>query len=135
MKRKEKKAFWIGLGTTVAIIFILIGFLSLLFSNRALESQPVQSQDQSKQETSQEDNSKAEDQKDSQQTNQAEEEAPLDETQESDTGGVTHEVESGDTLFSIGLQYDVDWQRIAEVNDLDQDAVLQPGQELIIPSE
>ncbi len=130
MKKKERKAFWIGLGSVLAIIFLLIGFLSLVFSTDG--SKKANDQPQPQKESSQKEKPEAEaDQP--QEANQQEETAQ--QSEPSDQAGITHEVESGDTLYSIGLEYDVDWKRIAEVNDLEQDTVLKPGQELLIPSE
>jgi len=46
---------------------------------------------------------------------------------------VTHKVEAGETLFLIGLKYDVLWTTIAQANGLDENASLIEGQELVIP--
>lgn len=134
MEKKERKAFWIGLGSVLAIIFLLIGFLSLAFStNGSQQAKTGQSESQTqKQDSPKEEEPAAEEP--SEQANQ-EQEAVSEESEPSDQTGTVHEVESGDTFYSIGLEYDVDWQRIVEVNDLDEDAVLQPGQELLIPNE
>lgn len=43
-------------------------------------------------------------------------------------------VKEGDTLLSISRVYNIDWQRIARMNDLVEPYFLQPGQELIIPA-
>ena len=48
------------------------------------------------------------------------------------TPGGTHLVQSGETLFSIGVLYGVPWQQIAEANGLESDVIFV-GQELLIP--
>ena len=131
MKSKERKAFWIGLGSVLAVIFLLIGFLSLAFSTDGSKS--ADDQPQVQKESSQKE--KPETEADQPQEASQQEETASQQSESSDEAGITHEVESGDTLYSIGLEYDVDWKRIAEVNDLEQDTVLKPGQELLIPSE
>jgi hypothetical protein len=47
--------------------------------------------------------------------------------------GQTYEVQSGDTLSTIGNEFGVDWKKIAEVNNLSEPYDLQVGQKLIIP--
>ncbi|HLC39022.1 MAG TPA: LysM peptidoglycan-binding domain-containing protein [Patescibacteria group bacterium] len=47
-------------------------------------------------------------------------------------GGV-YTVESGDTLYSIGLKLKVDWKEIAQLNNLESPYNLKKGQELQIP--
>jgi len=44
----------------------------------------------------------------------------------------THRVRSGDTLYSIGRQYGLSVNQLRRLNQLDTDAVIQPGQELRI---
>jgi hypothetical protein len=39
-----------------------------------------------------------------------------------------YEVESGDTIISIALEHDVEWDQLLNLNDLDEDSVLQQGQ-------
>lgn len=41
-----------------------------------------------------------------------------------------HEVEVGDTLFSIAWRYGVDYRQLAEINDIDNDYRIYPGQKL-----
>lgn len=45
----------------------------------------------------------------------------------------THTVGSGDTLFSIGMQYGMSWVAIAEANDITNPDSLYIGQVLLIP--
>jgi LysM repeat protein len=49
------------------------------------------------------------------------------------TGEVLHTVQTGETLSSIGLLYDVPWPDIAARNGLQDPFVIVPGQVLIIP--
>lgn len=49
--------------------------------------------------------------------------------------GQTYEVQSGDTLSSIGEQFNVSWQKIAEANNLSAPYDLTVGDKLTIPSE
>jgi len=44
-----------------------------------------------------------------------------------------HTVESGETLYSIGKRYNVEWRRIAAVNPWVATRTLEPGDVLIIP--
>jgi len=43
-------------------------------------------------------------------------------------------VKAGDTLFSIGLKYDMPWTEIAEANGLSEDSVITEGQKIKIPT-
>lgn len=47
----------------------------------------------------------------------------------------THRVAAGDSLWKIGVAYGVTVGEIAEVNDLDKEAILRVGQVLLIPGE
>jgi len=47
--------------------------------------------------------------------------------------GQTYEVQSGDTLSSIGAKLEVSWKKIAEVNNLSAPYDLKVGDKLIIP--
>jgi len=46
----------------------------------------------------------------------------------------THIVKKGDTLYSIGLKYNMQWTVIAKYNDLNENAALIEGQKIIIPT-
>lgn len=48
------------------------------------------------------------------------------------TPGGTHVVQTGETLFSIGILYGVPWQQISEANALESDVIFV-GQQLLIP--
>ncbi len=48
--------------------------------------------------------------------------------------GVRYRAVAGDTLFSIGLRYGVDWQSMAQLNGLGEHTVLSIGTELRIPA-
>ncbi|MFO8033268.1 MAG: LysM domain-containing protein [Desulfohalobiaceae bacterium] len=48
---------------------------------------------------------------------------------------VYHEVQSGENLFRISQQYETTVQRLRELNGLDQDQPLQPGQKLKVGSK
>lgn len=50
------------------------------------------------------------------------------------TPAETYVVQSGDTLYPIGLKYDLAWERIAEANGLVEPYKLAIGQTLIIPT-
>ncbi len=47
--------------------------------------------------------------------------------------GETYTVEADDTLYTIGIKLKVDWEDIAEVNNLERPYTLSPGQKLNIP--
>lgn len=49
------------------------------------------------------------------------------------TPGRTHTVGPGDTLWDIAAEYGTTVQEIAELNDLDPEGVLTPGQQLLLP--
>lgn len=51
------------------------------------------------------------------------------------TSDATYIIKKGDTLYSIGLQYKIDWPALAKFNDLTDQSVLKEGQVLKIPSE
>ena len=119
LKKSEKKAFWVGIGVIFAVFCLLMGILSLVWggkeepvkAKKEKPSQPVAEEPVQKKEKSK----------------------PAEEPVEEAPSAETHEVQAGDTLFQISLDYNVDWRRIAEVNQLEEDALLKPGQKLIIP--
>lgn len=54
---------------------------------------------------------------------------------EKTTKDTKYTVESGDTLYAIGIKLGVDWNEIAKLNDLEPPYSLSTGQELKIPEE
>ncbi len=135
-KKNESRAFWIGIGTIVASLCIVIGIGSLVFSSsEVLEgdketSNNEPSQESTQPQTEQEETSSEED------SDEEENESSVAEEEEPEaTSGQTYEIEPGDTLFEIGLEFDVDWRDILEANDLEEGATLIPGDELIIPNQ
>ncbi len=70
---------------------------------------------------------------------QIEEEIPViekeeeEEKEEEKTEEVVYVVEAGDNLAYIGMEFGVDWQEIADRNELEEPFDLNVGQELIIP--
>ncbi len=46
----------------------------------------------------------------------------------------TYTVKSGDTLYSIAQALDIEWQKLAEINNLKEPYSLNVGQELKLPS-
>ena len=47
--------------------------------------------------------------------------------------GEKYTVQSGDTLYGIGIKFNKDWKEIAAANDISDSGSLHEGQELIIP--
>lgn len=47
--------------------------------------------------------------------------------------GVRHTIEDGDTLASLAEEYDVDVRDVAEFNELNTDALLAVGEDILIP--
>ena len=47
--------------------------------------------------------------------------------------GRTYSVQSGDTVYGIALEYHVDWEELLRINNLEEDSLLQLGQELKLP--
>ncbi len=134
IKEKEKRAFWIGLGTIVAGICIIIAVVSLIFSGGGeSQEQVVDESDSGQEETVQEPKQEREEPEPEPEEPTAQEETTSQPEEESGSEE-TYEVQAGDTLFEIGLEYGVDWQDIVEANDLGEDAVLTPGDQLIIPN-
>ena len=43
---------------------------------------------------------------------------------------VLYTVESGDTIISIAVEYDLDWDELMAINGLGEDSLIQPGQQL-----
>jgi LysM repeat protein/uncharacterized protein YkwD len=58
--------------------------------------------------------------------------APEDAPVAADPGRV-YRIKRGDTVFGVALQYGLDWQELLRLNGLDEDSLLQPGQELQLP--
>lgn len=46
----------------------------------------------------------------------------------------TYVVKKGDTLFNVSQKYEISWQSLAEINNLDEPYLLKIGQKLIIPT-
>lgn len=131
-KQSETRAFWIGIGTIVAAICLVIAFTSLIFSfsgasEEVDEQDPILTENEVETETNTESEPAEEEVKE-----EIEEEEAVEESQAS---GQTYEVKPGDTLFEIGLEFNLDWRDIVEANDLEEDTVLIPGSQLIIPGQ
>lgn len=47
-------------------------------------------------------------------------------------GANRHTVRDGETLYSIAQRYDVSMERILELNEMEKDDIIRPGQELVI---
>lgn len=54
-------------------------------------------------------------------------------TENGETAELTYTVQEGDTLFAIGLKFNIPWIKIAEANGLTEDSVIEVGQVLKIP--
>ena len=52
---------------------------------------------------------------------------------ESENPYIIHQVNRGDTLFNLSVQYNVAWEKLAEFNNLDEPYILKIGQEIKIP--
>jgi len=128
-KDKEKRALWIGIGTIVAVLCLAIGLFSLIFGGQDNSQRVGKKLKPAKEE-------KVAPASDEKAGNTAKEENKKEETNKpAIPGAETYEVQPGDTLYEIGLKYDIDWRRIAEVNQLAEDVVLRPGDKLIIPAK
>ncbi len=67
------------------------------------------------------------------QTQEPEEDTEKEDTTESEEAEITHTVQAGETLFTIGLKFNIPWTKIAEANGLSKDSVIVEGQVLKIP--
>ncbi|GEM_PF-3293868 len=67
------------------------------------------------------------------QTNESVPEIINEEPQKNSQGNITHTVQAGETLFLIGLKYDVLWTTIAQANGLDENSALIEGQKIVVP--
>lgn len=54
-------------------------------------------------------------------------------SEEDITTGKSYTIEVGDTLYSIGLKLKVNWEDIAQINNLERPYNLKPGEKLKIP--
>ena len=45
----------------------------------------------------------------------------------------TYEIKKGDTLFNLSNQFNVSWQTLAEINNLEEPYILKIGQKIKIP--
>lgn len=130
---KERKGFKVGLATLAAVFLILLVVVIFFVKGcdkgkkEELEAQKITPQEETAQEAE-----------------IAPQPAPVGEgevageemSEEAATQeGKTYTVKSGDTLYEIGLKFGVDWEEIAKVNGIDNQAALKVGDEIIIPSE
>lgn len=54
--------------------------------------------------------------------------------QEEQTEGYTfYTIKNGDTLFNVSQRHNVDWQEVAQLNNLEEPYIVRPGQEIRIP--
>ncbi len=133
-KKNESRAFWIGIGTIVASLCIVIGIGSLVFSSAKTSQENGETPNNDSVTEDRQSQSEQEDEPSSDsEPEQKEEDLATEEPQS--PAGQTYEIKPGDTLFEIGLEFNVDWRDILEANDLEEGAVLIPGNELIIPSQ
>lgn len=59
--------------------------------------------------------------------------ALIDASEINEDGNIVHHIKKGETLFTIGLQYDVLWTTIAAANNIDENTPLIEGASIIIP--
>jgi len=122
----EKKAFYVGLATILGIILI-IGLI-IFFKGCSGSKQELKS---------------AKDNQNKTQVPTPPPAQPINATPAGVAGaqtsttpvpsGKSYTVQSGDTLYGLGLKFKVDWQSIAEANNIDNAAALKPGKQIIIP--
>ncbi|NTU69675.1 LysM peptidoglycan-binding domain-containing protein [bacterium] len=107
--RKLHGSFYVVMMAIVATVVVSVLFLSVkgMFGSKKIEATPIPV------ETEQEI-------KDSSVENKT-------------TNEKTYKVESGDTLYAIGIKLGVDWKEMAKINDLESPYSLSTGQELKIP--
>ena len=115
------------------ILLILIGFLALILglaggtgagfflANYKTAKTQSQSQSQTAQSTSQS------------QTDSSTTQKPK--TKTAEPGYTIYTVQEGDTLYKIGLKFNIPWTEIAKFNKLSENSVIIPGQKLKIPVE
>jgi LysM repeat protein len=113
----KRKIFFIS----ISVILIVISIILLYFAFR-----PVKTTTQSTE--------KAANVQDQSKSNQESESSTAENNQQT-SANKTYKVESGDTLFTIGQKFDIDWHKIATANDLKEPYDLKVGQELVIPEK
>lgn len=114
-KVNYSKIFYL-IGSIILIIGSIFFFVLSFKNNNYLPSE-------NKKEEAKKEEIKEDKQSDSQKNNQ------------SKPSGQIYKVQAGDTLYSIGLKFNIDWHKIASANKLKEPYNLVVGQELIIPSE
>jgi LysM repeat protein len=105
----KRKIFFIS----ISIVLIIASILLLYLAFRPYKTVTESKQEEEKQETIEEGETKEE--------------------TSTKPKGQTYKVETGDTLFSIGQKFDIDWHNIADANDLKEPYTLEVGQEILIP--
>lgn len=122
-KKKEKRAFYVGLATIVVIVLIIA--LTIFFvQGCSNKNQPIEEARESETVVPQ-----------TPKPNVAGVETKAQATAAPAAKGQTYTVLSGDTLYEIGAKFKVDWRKIAETNGIENSAALKVGKEIIIPSE
>ncbi len=113
----KRKIFFVGISAILIIGSIVLLYMAFRPSSSATKAQSSQTEQKKETNTSTTE-TKTETQKET--TNKP--------------SGQTYKVESGDTLFTIGQKFDVDWHEIATANNLKEPYSLKVGQELVIPA-
>ena len=130
-KKDEKKAFYVGLATVLGLILIIA--LTIFFLRGCADTKKdvkeVQDSNQNNKGTTQTTAAIA---TPTQASVAGASTAPEPTSQ---AKGQTYTVQSGDTLYDIGKKFKVSWQKIAEVNGIDNSGALKVGSKIIIPSE
>ena len=122
-RRNEKKAFYAGLATIIAIILIIA--LAIFFvQGCSNKSQIIEEAKKSETAAPQ-----------APEPSVAGVETKPQATATPANKGQTYIVLSGDTLYEIGKKFKVDWHKIAEANGIDNSGALKVGKEIIIPKE
>jgi LysM repeat protein len=105
---------------SISVVLILGSIILLYYAFRPVKATTQSTSAPAKQET----------------TTETPKETPKQETQNSTkASGQTYKVESGDTLYTIGQKFSVDWHDIASANNLKEPYSLKVGQELTIPAK
>ena len=137
---EEEREFAVGLITLICIaIFLIVFFLIKINLNKNTDT--AQSQPQNQTESTQQPQVAGNSTNNSQTQNKSSQSNSTNSTATQNTKSTntdstkSYTIQSGDTLYAIAKKYNIDWHKIADLNQISSATALKVGQKLSIPAQ